>query len=128
MLKSFYFTNTLFIIFAVIVTVTGTFMQKSWFMLLFQLQFGQKCNFLTVDGSINLRFDVSVTVTPLGPLQSDFFYCKKTSYRLGRQTRRKGNGIDYFLKTRRIRLSNVSQRDLARRSEKVNKPQLAQWG
>ena len=88
----------------------------------------EKCNFLTVDGSINLRFDVSVTVTPLGPLQSDFFYCKKTSYRLGRQTRRKGNGIDYLLKTRRIRLSNVSQRNLARRSEKVNKPQLAQWG
>jgi len=79
MLKLFYFTNTLFIIFAVIVTVTGTSMQISWFMLPFQLQFGQKCNFLTVDGSINLRFDVSVTVTALGPLQSDFFYCKKTS-------------------------------------------------
>ena len=75
--------NTLFITFAVsIVTVTGTSMQRSWFMLLFQLQFGQKCNFLTVDGSINFRFDVSVTVTALGPLQSDFFYCKKTSYNI----------------------------------------------
>ena len=76
-LKLFYFTNILFITFAVIVTVTGTSMQRSWFMLLFQLQFGEKCNFLTVDGSINLRFDVSVTVTALGPLESDFFYCKK---------------------------------------------------
>ena len=36
----FYFI--LFIIFAVIVTVTGTSMQRSWFMLPFQLQFGQK--------------------------------------------------------------------------------------
>ena len=77
MLKLFYFTNTLFITFAVIVTVTGTSMQISWFMLPFQLQFGQKCNFPMVDGSINLKFDVSVTVTALGPLQSDFFYCKK---------------------------------------------------
>ena len=77
MLKLFNFTNTLFSIFAVIVTVTGTSMQRSWFMLPFQLQFGQKCNFLTVDGSINLRFDVSVTVTALGPLQSDFFLLQK---------------------------------------------------
>ena len=68
MLKLFPFTNTLFIIFAVIVTVTGTSMQISWFMLPFQLQFGQKCNFPMVDGSINIRFDV----TALGPLQSDF--------------------------------------------------------
>ena len=79
MLIYFYFTNTLFIIFAVIVTVTGTSMQILWFMLPLQLQFGQKCNFPMVDGSINLRFDISVTVTALGLLQSDFFYCKKTS-------------------------------------------------
>ena len=74
-----FYQYSFFITFAVIVTVTGTSMQRSWFMLLFQLQFGQICNFLTVDGSINFRFDVSVTVTALGPLQLDFFYCKKTS-------------------------------------------------
>ena len=41
------------------------------------LQFGQKCNFLAVDGSINLKFDVSVTVTALGLYSRTFSTVKK---------------------------------------------------